>query len=73
MDNPVVVTNGTFCLADETDGEPISGYETVDAVPHIDYYRNKESITGPLRTRPTLSDLHDHKVRFAQKIYLSKY
>lgn len=63
MDSGNVVAKGMFALADDfANGEPASGYQTVDTVPHIDHYRNKDSATGRLRARPTLSDLHDFKV-----------
>lgn len=37
------------------------GKNTTEAIPHIDHYRNLLSATSPLKTRPTLAELHEEK------------
>jgi hypothetical protein len=38
----------------------IGPYDTIDALPHVDHYRNLFSITSPeSKIRPTLEALHD--------------
>jgi hypothetical protein len=37
----------------------ICSYDTIDALPHVDHYRNLFSITSPeSKSRPTLDELH---------------
>lgn len=38
------------------------GKNTTEAIPHVDHYRNLLSATSPLKTRPTLAELHEEKV-----------
>jgi len=38
------------------------GKNTTEALPHVDHYRNLLSATSPLKTRPTLAELHEEKV-----------
>ena len=38
----------------------IDSYDTIDALPHVDHYRNLFSITSPEpKSRPTLEALHE--------------
>jgi hypothetical protein len=38
------------------------GKNTVEAIPHVDHYRNLLSATAALKSRPTLAELHEEKV-----------
>ena len=40
------------------------GRNTLEALPHLDHYRNLLSATGALRKRPTLYELHDNVSTF---------
>lgn len=35
------------------------GHDTLDRVPHIDFYRNAGSVSGQRAVRPSLQELHD--------------
>uniref|UniRef100_A0A8W8HNT7 Solute carrier family 12 member 2 n=1 Tax=Magallana gigas TaxID=29159 RepID=A0A8W8HNT7_MAGGI len=37
------------------------GKNTVEAIPHVDHYRNLLSATAALKSRPTLAELHEEK------------
>ncbi|XP_052797099.1 solute carrier family 12 member 2-like isoform X2 [Mya arenaria] len=37
------------------------GKNTTEALPHVDHYRNLLSATSPLKSRPTLAELHEEK------------
>ena len=39
------------------------GKNTTEAIPHVDHYRNLLSATSALKSRPTLAELHEEKVR----------
>ncbi len=42
------------------ENKEIGNYDTIDALPHIDHYRNLFSITSPEpKSRPTLEALHE--------------
>jgi len=50
MDSPII---------DDKNRE-ICSYDTIDALPHVDHYRNLFSITSPeSKSRPTLEALHE--------------
>ncbi|WAQ98772.1 S12A2-like protein [Mya arenaria] len=38
------------------------GKNTTEALPHVDHYRNLLSATSPLKSRPTLAELHEEKL-----------
>lgn len=35
------------------------GHDTLDRMPHIDFYRNAGSVSGHRAVRPSLQELHD--------------
>jgi len=35
------------------------GHDTLDRLPHIDFYRNAGSVSGHRAVRPSLQELHD--------------
>ncbi len=35
------------------------GHDTLDRLPHIDFYRNKGSVSGHRAVRPSLQELHN--------------
>lgn len=67
-------TSATFSLPIDTYGANQNSYtaygtnlktfgkNTTEAIPHVDHYRNLLSATSPLKTRPTLAELHEEKV-----------
>lgn len=67
-------TSATFSLPNDTYGANQNSYtaygtnlktfgkNTTEAIPHVDHYRNLLSATSPLKSRPTLAELHEEKV-----------
>lgn len=67
-------TSTTFSLPSDTYGNYQNSYtgygthlktfgkNTTEAIPHVDHYRNLLSATSPLKSRPTLAELHEEKV-----------
>ncbi|KAL4227820.1 hypothetical protein ACF0H5_013257 [Mactra antiquata] len=63
----------TFSLPNDTYGNNQNSYSaygthlktfgknTTEAIPHVDHYRNLLSATLPLKSRPTLAELHEEK------------
>ncbi|CAF5148745.1 unnamed protein product, partial [Rotaria magnacalcarata] len=50
----------TNCASTEDENKEICSYDTIDALPHVDHYRNLFSITSPEpKSRPTLEALHE--------------
>ncbi|CAF3190851.1 unnamed protein product [Rotaria socialis] len=50
----------TNCTSTEDENKEICSYDTIDALPHVDHYRNLFSITSPEpKSRPTLEALHE--------------
>ena len=47
-----------------TYGQKTFGKNTTEALPHVDHYRNLLSATSALKTRPTLAELHEEKVKY---------
>ena len=72
-------TSATFSLPNDTYGANQNSYtaygtnlktfgkNTTEAIPHVDHYRNLLSATSPLKTRPTLAELHEEKVTLVAK------
>ncbi|XP_053405857.1 solute carrier family 12 member 3-like isoform X2 [Mercenaria mercenaria] len=66
-------TSTTFSLPSDTYGNNHNSYtgygthlktfgkNTTEAIPHVDHYRNLLSATSPLKSRPTLAELHEEK------------
>ncbi|XP_060592142.1 solute carrier family 12 member 2-like isoform X2 [Ruditapes philippinarum] len=66
-------TSTTFSLPNDTYGHNQNSYtaygthlktfgrNTTEAIPHVDHYRNLLSATSPLKSRPTLAELHEEK------------
>ena len=51
--------NANYTPIEDTNKE-ICPYDTIDALPHVDHYRNLFSITSPeSKSRPTLEALHE--------------
>lgn len=67
--------DATFSLPNDTYGANQNSYtgygtnlktfgkDTTEAIPHVDHYRNLLSATSPLKSRPTLAELHAEKVK----------
>lgn len=53
-----------FSIGDDAEGADAFtfGKNTLDAIPHVDHYRNHHSACMPLKVRPSLADLHEAKV-----------
>jgi hypothetical protein len=52
--------NANVTSAIDDQQKEICSYDTIDALPHVDHYRNLFSITSPeAKTRPTLEALHE--------------
>lgn len=49
------------------------GKYTTEALPHVDHYRNLLSATNALKSRPTLAELHEEKVRNTYRTECTKY
>lgn len=56
---PSMNTNADYTMSLDQNKE-INSYDTIDALPHVDHYRNLFSITSPEpKSRPTLEALHE--------------
>lgn len=85
-EQPEDATSTTFSLPSDTYGHNQNSYtaygthlktfgrNTTEAIPHVDHYRNLLSATSPLKSRPTLAELHEEKVGHIVHVcrYISK-
>lgn len=44
------------------------GHDTLDRMPHIDFYRNAGSVSGHRAVRPSLQELHDVFQKVSQRM-----
>ncbi|KAK3594337.1 hypothetical protein CHS0354_026214 [Potamilus streckersoni] len=54
-------SDGSYDTAAYGTNHKTFGKNTVEAIPHMDHYRNLLSATAALKTRPTLAELHEEK------------
>ncbi|CAF3821224.1 unnamed protein product [Adineta steineri] len=65
---PINIHNNRMQMEDKD--REINPYDTIDALPHVDHYRNLFSITSPgPKSRPTLEALHETS-HFSSKLRL---
>ena len=73
LTNVVVHFDVTTTNSDDDKHRDVCSYDTIDALPHIDHYRNLFSLTSPEpKTRPTLEALHENsRLRLGSTIDLN--
>ena len=72
MDEPPVYQEASFSNGEQRAVRPsvvsAFGHDTLDRVPHIDFYRNPGSVSGNRAVRPSLQDIHDRFQKVSARV-----